>query len=585
MKDRYNSSAGDIFADALDIPIDNRSAWLDENCPDVVLRKEVESLISSHNAAGDFLATPALDADFQENVPIASEDLSGSEIGSYRLVRVLGRGGMSTVYLGERIEEDFEQFVAIKIIKKGMDSAPILQRFHNERQVLAALEHPNIARLIDGGATSDGRPFIIMEYINGMSIERYCKNNKLSTSQKIELFKKVCETLQYAHNNLVVHRDLKPSNIMVDTNGRIKLLDFGIAKVLQPENSNEALGLTITALRMMTPRYASPEQVKGKNVTTATDIYSLGVVLYELLTEVPPYQITSSSPSEIEHVICNQEPTRPSDAVARKKRDSSKLNGDIDNIVMRALRKEPERRYVSPQEFAEDIRRHLEGLPVLARPNTFKYRSGKFIKRNFGAVLAAVVVAITLLSAAGISTILYIRAENALAEASTQRQTAAQVNAFLQNMMIAVDPVETQSGAAVTVAEILEEAADRINSELAEEPKIAAALHKTIANTYKHLGYPQKAEIHGRAQLELLTINSGEYSTELISARMLLGKILRENDSDAEADSLFGSALVSSKLHKNGSTSLTADALRELGEMRQKRATIKRLRNWCVTPF
>ena len=431
MTDRHDPDAGDLFADALEIPAARRAQWLDEHCRGATIRAEVDSLLASHEEAGDFLLTPAVDTDQYADEDLEVEDLSGSRVGPYRLVHVLGRGGMSAVYLGERVDGDFQQTVAVKVIRRGMDSGPILRRFRTERRALAALEHPNIARLIDGDETADGRPYLVMEYVNGLPIDRYCEQRQLSIAARVDLFRGVCEAVQHAHGRLVVHRDLKPSNILVSDDGRVKLLDFGIAKLLEPRD----MGLTATVQRMMTPRYASPEQVRGEPVTTATDIYSLGVLLYELLTDKPPYQLERATSQEVERVICATEPARPSTVVAAGSRVARSLAGDLDNIVLKAMRKEPERRYISAEHLAEDLQRHEEGLPVQARPDTFGYRAHKFVRRNLVAVVAATVVTLALVGATAVSTRLYLQSEQARKEADTQRRTAARVSDFLQSMM------------------------------------------------------------------------------------------------------------------------------------------------------
>ncbi len=571
MTERQEPSAGDLFADALEIPAADRARWLDEHCADASIRHEVDSLLASHEEAGDFLQTPVVDTDEYGDEDLDVEDLSGSRVGPYRLERVLGRGGMSAVYLGVRADGDFEQSVAVKVIRRGMDSGPILRRFRTERRLLASLEHPNIARLIDGGATDGGRPYLVMESVDGLPIDRYCEQRKLSVAARLDLFRGVCEAVQHAHGRLVVHRDLKPSNILVSEDGRVKLLDFGIAKLLQPQAGSddglEAAGLTATAQRMMTPRYASPEQVRGESISTATDIYSLGVLLYELLTGQPPYKLERTSSREIERLVCATEPARPSAVVAAGSRLARRLSGDLDNIVLKAMRKEPGRRYISAEHFAEDLRRHGEGRPVQARPDTFGYRADKFLRRNLVAVIAAAVVILALVGATAVSTRLYLQSEQARIEADTQRRTAALVSDFLQSMMVAVDPVAMQSGEPVTVDQIFAEAAERIDTELAAEPEVAAALHGTIANAYLNLGDPDRAETHGRAQLALLNETRGPDSAPTIKARLLLGRILLRRGETTEANDHFLAAVAAAEDLEEAHDALSADALRGLGQV------------------
>ena len=352
----------------------------------------------------------------------SAEDFTGRQIGAYRVLREIGRGGMGVVYEARRESEDFSQTVALKILRHETNSIELARRFRRERQILASLEHPNIARLIDGGRASDGTPFIVMEYVEGAPVDEFCEEKNLNVQERLELFLEVCRAVSFAHSRLVAHRDLKPSNILVTAGGNVKLLDFGIAKILAPENGNAEN--TLTAFAMMTPRYASPEQIRGETVSTATDIYSLGLILYELLTGAPAYDFPSSRADEMAKVICEVEPARPSSVVSgrwlaiseKRTKDSSpptnggekpanpksriqnakSLRGDLDNIVLKALRKEPSRRYASVEQMAGDVRRHLEGLPVIARPDTFSYRLEKFVRRNRVPVIAGILILLTL---------------------------------------------------------------------------------------------------------------------------------------------------------------------------------------------
>jgi serine/threonine protein kinase/tetratricopeptide (TPR) repeat protein len=347
--------------------------------------------------------------------------------GPYRLIRELGHGGMGTVYLAVRDDDAFQKRVAIKVLKRGMDTEAIVRRFRHERQILASLEHPHIASLLDGGTTRDGRPYFAMEYVEGQPITDYCDARQLDTTARLDLFRKVCAAIQYAHQNLIIHRDIKPANVLVMDDGTPKLLDFGIAKLLNPELGGHTLAPTVAGLHLMTPEYASPEQVRGETVTTATDVYSLGVLLYELLTGRRPYRITSRAPADVARVISESTPARPSTAVtevdeeAAQRPQSSRsgpgkavtgdrppagdghrlrrrLAGDLDNIVLKALSKEPSRRYASVDQFSEDLRRHLAGLPVIARKDTLGYRTAKFVGRHRAAVVAGILTFLALVA-------------------------------------------------------------------------------------------------------------------------------------------------------------------------------------------
>ncbi|MHC5006208.1 MAG: serine/threonine protein kinase, partial [Planctomycetota bacterium] len=329
-----------IFHEALERPPAQRAAFLEQACDgDDRIRREVERLLKLDGQAAGLLDTAPWKQESPEtHGPVDPLAQPGARIGHYQLLERIAVGGMGTVWLAERADRHFEQKVAVKLIKRGMDTEDILRRFRTERQVLAGLQHPNIARLLDGGATSDGRPYLVMEFIEGRPIDTHCEARGLSLRQRIELFIKVCHGVQVAHRNLVIHRDLKPSNILVTEDGEPKLLDFGIAKVL----SDEGMAVTATGLRVMTPLYASPEQIRGDRITTAGDVYGLGVILYELIVGRSPYQLTTQSRSEIERAVLRQEPTRPSTVVGRQT-----VAGDLDTIVLKALSKEPEARYGS----------------------------------------------------------------------------------------------------------------------------------------------------------------------------------------------------------------------------------------------
>lgn len=403
-----------VLGEAIECDPSEREAWLSNACAgDEALYKEVLRLMSHEKTAVDFME----ESPFEELLRQHEEaSLIGRHIGPYEITRELGRGGMGAVYLARRSDEQYKSLVAIKVIKRGMDTDEILRSFRNERQILAYLNHPNIAKLLDGGTTTDGLSYFIMEYIKGQPIKQYCDEKRLSIEDRLKLFRQVCSAVQYAHQNLIVHRDLKPSNILVTADGVPKLLDFGIAKILWPNRTEE----TATQLRAMTPEYASPEQVRGERVTTASDIYSLGVILYELLTGRRPFRFKGRTQAEVAGLISTQEPHKPSTAVSHEEKSgddadhskrpetasslrdatpaelSRRLRGDLDNIVLKAMRKEQERRYASVEQFAEDIERHLAGLPVRARKDTFSYRASKFIQRNRVGVAAAALILLTL---------------------------------------------------------------------------------------------------------------------------------------------------------------------------------------------
>ena len=371
-----------LFQSALARAPEERTALLDNACNgDEALRQEVESLLASLDKTDDFIEKSAFDAGMKLFATGDANPLIGGRIGPYKITGEIGRGGTGVVYLALRDDEQYQKQVAIKLVKRGMDTDAVIRRFRNERQILAQLEHPNIARLIDGGTTEDGVPYFVMEYVGGVPLDEYCDSHNFSTDERLKLFRTACSAVQFAHQNLVIHRDIKPSNILVTEDGTPKLLDFGIAKLLHPDLGTQTAELTATALRVMTPEYASPEQIRGETITTTSDVYSLGVVLYELLTGQRPYQIKTKEPYEIARVICEQEPVKPSIAssvgsslrhrLGGKARTQTKAyttpRGDLDNIILMATRKEAARRYQSVAQFSEDIRRYLEGLPVIAQ--------------------------------------------------------------------------------------------------------------------------------------------------------------------------------------------------------------------------
>ena len=383
---------------ALELGPEDRSALLDRTCAgDPELRAQVEAMLVGADS-DEFLMSPAavlaasmLEA---ESPTDGSSALQGALVGPYRLVRELGHGGMGIVYLAERADGHFEQRVALKLIKRGMDSDEILRRFLGERQVLARLNHPHIARLLDGGVSTEGQPWFAMEYVEGVPLNRSCEERQLGVEERLALFGKVCQAVHYAHQNRVIHRDLKPSNILVTAAGEIKLVDFGIAKVLYHDPEDEAV--TNTEYRMMTPEYAAPEQVRGEPVTTATDVYALGAILYELLTGRHAHQLKRGAVAERERVICLVEPDPPSVAVRGTPRDRlrRRLAGDLDTIVLKALRKKPLHRYPSVEALLDDLERHRTGLPVRARPDSMTYQARKFLGRNRRELRVAAIAAV-----------------------------------------------------------------------------------------------------------------------------------------------------------------------------------------------
>ena len=485
----------ELFDAALDLPSDERAAFLDRACiGNEALRAEVESLLESDEQESSFIDETAFAV--ARPRPGAAEDSAafvGRHFGAYRVIRELGRGGLGIVYLAARADEQFQKEVAIKVVKRGLDTDDILRRFRAERQILAQLDHPNIARLLDAGSTEEGLPYFVMEYVDGQPIGEYCEENKLSTRERLQLFRLVCSAMTYAHQRLVIHRDIKPSNILVTREGVPKLLDFGIAKVLHSDDPLAAQ--TLTGVRVMTPEYASPEQVRGEPISTATDVYSLGVLLYELLTGRKPYRLTTHTAEELARAVADQVPDRPSTAVTSLVQDGEakfeiqkSLRGDLDNIILMALRKEPERRYASVEQFSEDIRRHLHGLPVAAHKDTFAYRSGKFIQRHKLAVAAAVLLAITLSGGVAATVWQANRADRQRARAERRfDQVRALANAIVFELHGAIEKLPGSTAARELLVKRALQYLDTLSDESSDDP----SLQRELASAYIKIGNAQ----------------------------------------------------------------------------------------------
>jgi serine/threonine protein kinase/tetratricopeptide (TPR) repeat protein len=533
----------EMFHAALALDGEERSAFLvAQSDGDEALREKVAALLDSHEQAEGFIQGSVFGDAAQLLVEDEAEAMIGQHIGLYKIDREIGRGGMGSVYLATRDDAQFEQQVAIKVVRRGMDTDLVLARFRNERQILAGFAHPNIARLFDGGSTETGLPYFIMEYIEGQAIDEYCDSQRLSTAARLELFRTVCAAVQYAHQHLVIHRDIKPSNILVTAAGVPKLLDFGIAKLLDPE-ATQGTATTAIMHRLMTPEYASPEQVRGEHVTTVSDVYSLGVLLYELLSGHSPYHFKTLLPQDIAQVISDTEPEKPSTIINRveevttggrkgskltpesvsRTRDGHpeklrrKLAGDLDNIVLMSMRKEPTRRYSSVGQFSEDIRRHLEGLPVVARKATLSYRGTKFIRRNKVAVAAAAVIILTLLigiAATGWEAHI-ARAERERAEAAGARAERRfnQVRKLAHSVLFDYnEAIQDLPGSTPVRERLVKDALEYLDS-LAGEANDDPSLQRELATAYEKVG-----DVQGRT----LRANMGDTSGAKDSYRKAL---------------------------------------------------------------
>src|ERR1700734_4180980 len=442
--------------------------------------------------------------------------MTGDRIGHYRVLRTLGVGGMGEVFLAERADAEFEHQVAIKVVYGGALARGVQSRLKIERQILAQLDHPNIAHLLDGGTLTDGAVYIVMEYVDGIPIDAFCDSNRLDIAARLKLFQVVCAAVHYAHQNLIVHRDLKPSNILVTAAGVPKLLDFGIAKLLDERQAgHHTLAMTHSDIRVMTPDHASPEQVRGQIITTSSDVYVLGVLLYKLLTGVSPFVIPSMRLTDIERAICEKDPPLPSQAVGTDVSAETRgitesrgvsagrlrrmLRGDLDNIIIMAMRKEPERRYSSSQQMSSDIQRYLDGKPIIARRDTLSYRTAKFVRRHWLPVTAGVGAIVMILAFAATTYLQSLRIakerdrvaqQRGLAE--HERVRAEEVSNFLINLFKLSDPGENR-GNQVTARELLDSGAKRLQVGLQDQPATKAALLSTVGTVYDSLGQYQDA--------------------------------------------------------------------------------------------
>lgn len=515
-----------LLDEAITIEAGERSSFLDRACVgDTELRREVDSLLSSHEHAGTaFLKDPAVDL---KTAVTSLSTREGRRIGVYQIVEEIGHGGMGEVYRAVRADGQFTKEVAIKLVRGGFDSRIVIERFRTERQILASLDHPNIGRLLDGGTTDGGTPYLVMELIEGEPVDEYCDANKLSVTERLRLFRQVCLAVHYAHQRLVIHRDIKPSNVLVTKEGLPKLLDFGIAKIVSPIADAQT-----TLTMAMTPEYASPEQIRGEPITTATDVYSLGVVLYQLLTGCSPYAGDTTTPHKLAQAVCETQPGKPSTVVVRRDPGASgqenipehvsktgegslaklrkRLAGDLDDIVLMALRKEPSRRYGSVEQFAEDIRRHLDGLPVVASKGSWRYRAEKFIQRQKVGIAAAAVVVLAIAGGVGAT----IREARIAAANARRAETRFNDVRHLANSLIfdVEKSIADLPGSTPARKMIVDDALQYLDT-LAKEAKGDVTLQRELAAAYMKLG-----AIQGNPSLP----NLGETSAALISYRKAL---------------------------------------------------------------
>ncbi|MFN7962217.1 MAG: serine/threonine-protein kinase [Thermoanaerobaculia bacterium] len=554
--------ANRIYSEVSELPPERREAYLAAACADrPELRDKVERLLSAEAKIGTFLEQPA------EELARAARQLGepeiGTHIGPYRLAEVINRGGMGTVFLAERDDDQYQHRVALKVIQPWLlGSLEGLRRFRHERQTLARLEHPGIARLYDGGTTEAGWPYLVMEYVEGEPLDQYCDRHRLGVRARLELVGKLCEAVQYAHQNLLVHRDIKPSNVLVTAQGELKLLDFGIAKRLdEAEQEGDSTQFTRLGLRLMTPAYASPEQVRGEPVSTASDVYSLGVLLYELLSGLSPYRGEDSKRTDLERAVCEEEPERPSaalrellrravagDAAARAETEdiasarssepkelARRLAGDLDNILAKALRKEPQRRFVSAAELATDLDRHLRDQPVQARPDSLRYRTGKFLRRHRLSVSAAA-LAVSVLAALTVSLLVQRQ------RLTRERDKSNQALNFLVKTFEEADPYRG-GGDKVSVRTLLDQGEKRVEEQLSAQPQVKAALLDAIGRSYLGLGALDQGQAVLDEALKLRRRLAETSPQELASSLEGLSDALYQQGEFAKAEELGREAL------------------------------------------
>jgi serine/threonine protein kinase/tetratricopeptide (TPR) repeat protein len=614
----------EVFHRAAELPPLERDAYLDEAlAEEASLRRAVEALLAADasNETSQFIEQPILGEQFRMPAPAElagpKSERRDERVGPYRLVRRIGEGGMGDVYLGERVDGAFVTRVAVKLINTPFPSDRALERFRRERQTLANLNHPNIARLLDGGATGSGLPYLVMEYVEGQPIDSYCREKALSIRQRLTLFLVVCKAVQHAHQNFVVHRDLKPSNILVTSDGTPKLLDFGIAQELDVLSQPCTEGHVTQTATVLTPEYASPEQLQQQTVTAATDVYALGVVLYELLTDRRPFQLESESIATVERIVCTEEPPKPSTALrqstttimdpsheshersssppshaitAERQRRRKLLRGDLDNIVLMAIRKEPERRYQTVEQLADDIQRYLRAEPVAAAPVTLVYRVKKFIVRHRVPVGATAIIAVLLVGATISSAWLAraasnerdaakhahaaeraarLRAERAEAEAARKADQAQDATDFLASLFRIADPYQNP-GTSVDAKQIIERGKSRLETELADQPELQASLLSTLGEVYANIGsYDEAIQLLERSTAifeSVENVPSLEYSRAL--AR--LGRAQRALGRLKDAETTLHRVLEIRQSIVGESDDSYAQALIELGEINAK---------------
>ncbi len=592
-----------LFESVYDLDASARDRRLEAACAtDPSMRDEVESLLKAHRSTGALLDEPI----FQMPRAAEPEDDAnrwvGQCVGAYELTRHIASGGMGHVFLARRADGQFKKDVAVKLIRPELLTPQAVRGFHREREAMAVFDHANVARLLDGGMATGGIPYLVMEYVEGAPITRYCRERRLPIRERLRLFLQVCDAVQYAHENLIVHCDIKPANIHVTEDGRCKLLDFSIARILSPAPEKE-VAATMTMRRRLTPQYASPEQIRGENPTTRTDIYLLGLLLYELLTGAPPFPDLGNPVYAMERAVCEDDPQRPSTAMRRTAEcdlrqmnwrerlvTRRRLRGDLDSIVMMALRKQPDQRYRSVEQFGDDIRRHLDGLPIRARPHTLGYRLVRFAGRHRGSVGFAAIFVLALVGGTAATAWQYriaslerdraVRAQrdaeqHARLSAAEARRTDAVLH-FFQQMLAKADPAN--GGRDLTVLDVLESASRGISREFASNPDLEGAIRSAIGTTYVGLGRYDDARQHLVRAMDLASAAGDDRPADLARAHRDLSVLYYHTQSFAEAEAHARSALLIDETISPDGSSNTAQDLNNLAAICRSRGELDEAR-------
>jgi len=556
-----------VFDAVIDLPTDEQAAFIDRACADdLELRAEVIQLLRAHHHSGGILDTPV--ARLSPLLVAASDaphTTPGDRIGPFRIERAIGEGGMGQVLLGRRDDGQFEQRVAIKLIRHPVPG--LVRRFLEERRILALLEHPNIARLVDGGFTADGLPYFAMEFVDGEHIDHYCESRNLSLDERLALFERVCEVVSYAHQHLIIHRDLKPANILVTTGGQVKLLDFGIAKLLDSPGGQATTDETRTGVRVMTPDVAAPEQMCGSAISTATDVYALGVLLYLLASGERPYDLRGKSATEIQRLVCEVEPAPPSTrapAVLRRR-----VRGDLDLITMTALQKSEKRRYQSPAALAQDVQHFRTGRAIFARPDSLRYRLGKFVARHRAAVAVAGLALVAVAGGAARERLLRQRAE-------VEARKATEVENFLIGVFDVADPYawsESDRGT-ISARDLLDRGAKRVDSTLVDQPEVQAELRTVLGRVYSNLGLIQQATPLLEQSLAQRKALRGTDDSSVATSMDLLGRALTQQERQAEADTLLRGALEQRRRLFGRTNAATAESMEHLASLFEERGKL-----------